>query len=110
MPRTDLASVYRNLEALDGINLKLADVYLRDLIRQHKLFVLSTQAADEMNIAYLADYARHFDLPVELNSSVRAVRRADGAAALRAVGDRVRGPAHARRAAARRAWPAGRAR
>ena len=44
------------LEALDGIDLKLADVYLRDLIRQHKLFVLSTQAADEMNIAYLADY------------------------------------------------------
>lgn len=44
------------LEALDAIDLKLADVYLRDLIRRHKLFVLSTQAADEMNIAYLADY------------------------------------------------------
>lgn len=44
------------LEALDAIELKLAEVYLRDLIRQHKLFVLSTQAADEMNIAYLADY------------------------------------------------------
>jgi putative flavoprotein involved in K+ transport len=27
---------------------------------------------------YLTDYAAHFDLPVELNSRVRAVRRADG--------------------------------
>jgi putative flavoprotein involved in K+ transport len=27
--------------------------------------------------AYLTDYARHFDLPVELNSPVRAVRRQD---------------------------------
>jgi putative flavoprotein involved in K+ transport len=27
--------------------------------------------------AYLADYARHFDLPVELNSRVNAVRRVD---------------------------------
>jgi putative flavoprotein involved in K+ transport len=27
--------------------------------------------------AYLADYARHFDLPVELNSRVRAIRRSD---------------------------------
>jgi putative flavoprotein involved in K+ transport len=27
--------------------------------------------------AYLADYARHFDLPVELNSRVNAIRRAD---------------------------------
>jgi putative flavoprotein involved in K+ transport len=28
-------------------------------------------------VAYLVDYARHFDLPVELNSRVRAIRRAD---------------------------------
>jgi hypothetical protein len=44
------------LAALDELEVKLADRYLRDLIRQHKLFVLSTQAADELNIAYLADY------------------------------------------------------
>jgi putative flavoprotein involved in K+ transport len=29
--------------------------------------------------AYLADYARRFDLPVELGSRVRSIRRADGA-------------------------------
>jgi hypothetical protein len=43
------------LKALDGIEVKMADRYLRDHIRQHNLFVLSTQAADELNIAYLAD-------------------------------------------------------
>src|SRR3954463_3259668 len=28
--------------------------------------------------AYLTDYARHFDLPVELGSHVRAIRKTDG--------------------------------
>jgi putative flavoprotein involved in K+ transport len=32
--------------------------------------------------AYLTDYARHFELPVELDSRVRSVRRADGAYAV----------------------------
>lgn len=44
------------LDALDAIEVKMAERYLRDLIRKHNLFVLSTQSADEMNIAYLADY------------------------------------------------------
>jgi hypothetical protein len=44
------------LAALDKIDLKMADRYLRKEIRQHKIFVLSTQSADEMNIVYLADY------------------------------------------------------
>jgi hypothetical protein len=44
------------LEALDAIDVKLADRYLRDPIRQHKLFVLSTQTADEMDILHLTDY------------------------------------------------------
>ena len=44
------------LEALDKVEVKMAERYLRDPIRQLKLFVLSTQAADEMNIAYLCDY------------------------------------------------------
>lgn len=44
------------LAALDELEMKLADRYLRGLIRQHNLFVLSTQTADELNIAYLADY------------------------------------------------------
>ena len=42
------------LTALDAVEVKMADRYLRDLIRQHSIFVLSTQTADEMNIAYLA--------------------------------------------------------
>ncbi|HEY2585532.1 MAG TPA: hypothetical protein VGI81_07205 [Tepidisphaeraceae bacterium] len=44
------------LAALDELEVKLADRYLRDLIRRHNLFVLSTQTADELNVAYLADY------------------------------------------------------
>ena len=44
------------LAALDAIDVKMADRYLRDIIRKHKMFVLSTQAADEMNIAYLSDH------------------------------------------------------
>jgi hypothetical protein len=44
------------LTALDAIDVKMADRYLRDPIRTHKLFVLSTQSADEVNIAYLADH------------------------------------------------------
>jgi hypothetical protein len=44
------------LAALDEIEIKMADRYLRELIRQHNLFVLSDQSADEINIAYLTDY------------------------------------------------------
>jgi hypothetical protein len=44
------------LEALDAIELKTADRYLRDSIRQHNLYVLSTVTADEMDILHLADY------------------------------------------------------
>jgi hypothetical protein len=44
------------LDALDAVELKMAERYLRDAIREHKLFVLSTQSADEINIAYLSDY------------------------------------------------------
>jgi hypothetical protein len=44
------------LETLDTLEVKMADRYLRDPIRQHGLFVLSTQAADEMDIVHLCDY------------------------------------------------------
>jgi hypothetical protein len=44
------------LAALDALEVRMADRYLRDAIRQHNLFVLSTQMADEINIAYLSDY------------------------------------------------------
>jgi hypothetical protein len=44
------------LAALDAIDVRMADRYLRDPIRTHNLFVLSSQSADEINIAYLSDY------------------------------------------------------
>jgi hypothetical protein len=43
-------------EALEKLDVKMAERYLRELIRQHHLYVLSTQAADEMNILHLCDY------------------------------------------------------
>lgn len=44
------------LKALDAIEVKMEERYLRELIRKQNLFVLSTQSADEINIAYLCDY------------------------------------------------------
>jgi hypothetical protein len=44
------------LEALDALDVKTADRYLRDLIRQHRLFVLSTLAVDEMDVLHLANH------------------------------------------------------
>ena len=44
------------LAALDAVDIKMAERYLRQPIREHKLFVLSTQTADEINIQYLCDY------------------------------------------------------
>lgn len=44
------------LAALDAVEVRMADRYLRDPIRRHNLFVLSTQSADELNIAYLSDH------------------------------------------------------
>jgi hypothetical protein len=44
------------LKALDAIDIKMPDRYLRPIIKQHNIFVLSTQTADEMNIVHLCDY------------------------------------------------------
>lgn len=55
------ASAY--LAELDKIEVNMAERYLRPFIRQHNLYVLSTQAADELNIQYLADYI--MSVPVE---------------------------------------------
>src|SRR4029453_1998338 len=38
------------LDALDKLDVKMTDRYLRPIIQQHKVFVLSTQAADEIDI------------------------------------------------------------
>jgi hypothetical protein len=43
------------LAAVDAIDVKMAERYLRDPIRKLNLFVLSTQTADEINIAYLSE-------------------------------------------------------
>jgi hypothetical protein len=43
------------LKALAAIDVRMAERYLRDPIRKLNFFVLSTQTADEMNIAYLTD-------------------------------------------------------
>ncbi|HWE01004.1 MAG TPA: hypothetical protein VG326_01250 [Tepidisphaeraceae bacterium] len=44
------------LAALDAIEIKMADRYLRDPIRTHHVFVLSTLTADEISIVYLCEY------------------------------------------------------
>jgi hypothetical protein len=44
------------LSALDSLEVKMTDKYLREIILLHKVFVLSTQTADEINIGYLSDY------------------------------------------------------
>lgn len=44
------------LEALDRLEVRMADRYLRDIIRKHRVFVQSTQTIDEINVAYLCDY------------------------------------------------------
>lgn len=44
------------LENLDAIDLRMSDRYLRDVIRQHNIHVLSTQTADELDILHLCDY------------------------------------------------------
>jgi hypothetical protein len=44
------------LDALDGLKVNLAERYLREVIREHRIYVLSTQTADEMDILHLCDY------------------------------------------------------
>ena len=53
------------LKALDAIEIKMPQRYLRDPIRQHKVFVLSTQTADEIDILHLCDFLMGVD-PAEL--------------------------------------------
>ena len=43
------------LAALDAVDVRMADRYLRDVIRAHGVFVLSTVAVDEMDILHLSD-------------------------------------------------------
>ena len=59
------------LAALEKIEVPMAERYRRDEIRKQKIFVLSTQTADEMNIAYLTDYVMASS-PVEIVGSASA--------------------------------------
>lgn len=49
------------LEELEKLDVKMADRYFRDAIRQHNVFVLSTQTADEMNITFLCEHVMGID-------------------------------------------------
>jgi hypothetical protein len=53
------------LDALDEINVKMADRYAREEIRAHKLFILSTQTADELDVLHLTDLIMGVD-PADL--------------------------------------------
>ncbi|MGH7180324.1 MAG: hypothetical protein ACREJC_23295, partial [Tepidisphaeraceae bacterium] len=44
------------LGALDATDIRMADRYLRGVIRESNLFVLSTQSADEIDILHLCEY------------------------------------------------------
>jgi len=44
------------LRAMDDMKVSTAERYLREPIRKHKLFVLSTVTADEMDILHLTEY------------------------------------------------------
>lgn len=43
------------LKALDTIELKMAERYYREPVRKHRIYCLSTQTADELNIQFLAE-------------------------------------------------------
>ena len=43
------------LEALQKIDIKMADRYLQKVVDEHRVFLMTTQTADEMNIAYLTE-------------------------------------------------------
>lgn len=44
------------LDALDAITIKMPEKYAREVIKQHRVFILSTQSADEMDILHLCDF------------------------------------------------------
>ena len=53
------------LAALDAIDVRMADRYLRAPIRQHNVHILSTQTADEMDIIHLCEIVMGVE-PAEL--------------------------------------------
>jgi hypothetical protein len=49
------------LEALDAVEIKMADRYLREIIRKHDVFVLSTLTADQMDILHISETVMGID-------------------------------------------------
>jgi hypothetical protein len=49
------------LEVLDALEVKMPERYLRPIIQEHGVFVLSTQTADELDILHLSDYLMGVD-------------------------------------------------
>jgi hypothetical protein len=47
---------HKFLEALDAVEVRTAERYLRPIIQAHRVFVLSTVTADEMDILHLCDH------------------------------------------------------
>jgi hypothetical protein len=52
-----------HLAALQEVQVDMAERYLRKYIRENRIFVLSTQTADEMNIEYLCDQIMGVPVP-----------------------------------------------
>jgi len=48
--------ITKYLEILDAMDVKMPERYLREPIRKHGIFVLSTQTADELDILYLTEH------------------------------------------------------
>ena len=49
------------LDALDAVEIKMADRYLRQIVREHRVYVLSVHTADEINIDYICDVSMGVD-------------------------------------------------
>lgn len=55
------AEMIAYLDALDELKVNMSERYLREVIRTHRIFVLSTQSADELDILHLCDYVMGVD-------------------------------------------------
>jgi hypothetical protein len=57
------------LDALDAVKVNMSEKYARQIIKNHRIFILSTQSADEMNIEYLCQYIMGITIPQLVGSA-----------------------------------------
>jgi len=57
------------LEALDKVEVKMSERYLRDIIRKHNVFVLSTLTADQMDILHISETVMGLDAKTLVGSA-----------------------------------------